>query len=162
MRRRFRSLQFRLALRLALLFVAATAVAVAVLAYRAYETAGSLHDRELGLRADDLAASVRLDATGKPRLELAPSLVRAYSADAGTDLYAIRAVDGHLIAASQQNFADRIKGWPAPTDDPSYFRLAGYDGSSESYYGLSVALDSPAGPLWVSVAHAGEANTLVQ
>jgi signal transduction histidine kinase len=162
MRRRFRSLQFRLALRLALLFVAATAVAVAVLAYRAYETAGSLHDRELGLRADDLAASVRLDATGKLRLELAPSLVRAYSADAGTDLYAIRAVDGHLIAASQQNFADRIKGWPAPTDDPSYFRLAGYDGSSESYYGLSVALDSPAGPLWVSVAHAGEANTLVQ
>jgi len=162
MHRRFRSLQFRLALRLALLFVAATAITVGVLAYRAYETAGSLHDRELSLRAEDLAGSVRLDDAGNPRVELPPSLVRDYSAGAGTDVYAIRAADGHVIAASPQSFADRIKGWPAPGDDPSYFRLAGHDGSSESYYGLSIALDSPAGPLWVSVAHAGEANTLVQ
>jgi signal transduction histidine kinase len=40
--------------------------------------------------------------------------------------------------------------------------LAGFGESSDSYYGLSVALDSAAGPLWVSVAHAGEAKTLVQ
>jgi signal transduction histidine kinase len=161
MHRRFRSLQFRLALRLAFLFVAATAVAFGVLAYRAYETAGSLHDRELSLRAEDLAGSVLLDDAGNQRVELPPSLIRAYSAG-DADVYAIRALGGRVIAASPQSFADRIKGWPAPSDDPSYFRLTGFGGSSESYYGLSVALDSAAGPLWVSVAHAGEANTLVQ
>ena len=48
---RFQSLQVRLAVRLAVLYAAATAVAAGVLIYQAYDTAASLHDRELGLRA---------------------------------------------------------------------------------------------------------------
>src|ERR1700730_13239148 len=122
MRRRFQSLQFQLALRLALLYVATTAIVLGVLAYRAYETAGSLHDRELSLRSEDLAGSVLLDDAGNPRVELPPSLIRAYS-PGDADVYAIRALGGRVIAASPQSFADRIKGWPAPSDDPSYFRL---------------------------------------
>ena len=161
MNRSFRSLQFRLALRLALLFIAATAAVFGALAYRAYETAGSLHDRELGLRAEDLAGSVTLDGTGNPRVELPPSLVKAYSAGAGSDLYAIRTHVGHVIAASSPSFADRVRAWPQPGDDPSYFRLTGSDGLTQ-YYGLNIALDSAAGPLWVSVARAGEANALVE
>src|SRR5262249_17080329 len=81
---------------------------------------------------------------------------------AGADIYAIRSAGGRMIAASPPILADRISGWPGPGEDPSYFRLAGLGESSDSYYGLSVALDSAAGPLWVSVAHAGEAKTLVQ
>ena len=48
---RFQSLQVRLAVRLAVLYAAATAMAAGVLIYQAYDTAASLHDRELGLRA---------------------------------------------------------------------------------------------------------------
>jgi two-component system, OmpR family, sensor histidine kinase TctE len=159
MHRRFNSLQFRLAVRLALLFIAATALVFVILAYRAYETAGSLNDRELSLRAEDLAGSVRLDGAGHPNVELSPSLIRAYSGS-GT-LYAIRKPGGPVIAASSPSFADRVRGWPAAGEDPSYFRLTGVDGAA-GYYGLSIALDSAAGPLWISVAQAGEANTLVQ
>jgi signal transduction histidine kinase len=160
MRLRLRSLQLQLAIRLAVLYIAATAVAVGTLAFRAYETAGSLHERELSLRAEDLAASVVLDA-GHPRVELPPSLARAYAA-AETNIYAVRTAGGQVIAASPPSFAERVKAWPAPSDDPNYFRLSGSEGNTTSYYGLSVELDSPAGPLWISVAQAGEANTLVQ
>jgi len=57
-----RSLQVRLAVRLAALYVVATAVAVGILFYQAYETADSLKDRELGLRAADLARHVVVEA----------------------------------------------------------------------------------------------------
>jgi len=159
MHRGFNSLQVRLALRLAILFIGATALIFGTLAYRAYETAGSLNDRELSLRAEDLAGSVRLDDTGKPHAELPLSLIRAYSA--GSALYAIRAPDGRVIVATSPSFADRVRGWPAPGEDPSYFHLSGLNGGTD-YYGLNIALDSAAGPLWVSVAQAGEANTLVR
>ena len=159
MLRRFNSLQFRLALRLALLFIGATALVFIVLAYRAYETAGSLNDRELSLRAEDLAASVRLDEAGNLEAELPLSLIRAYSSNAA--LYAIRKPGGLMIAASSPSFAERVQGWPPPTEDASYFRLTGLE-EGKDYYGLNISLDSAAGPLWVSVAQAGEANTLVQ
>ena len=59
---RLRSLQAKLALRLAALYVAATALAVAALIYQAYETADTLNDRELSLRAADLARYVVVDS----------------------------------------------------------------------------------------------------
>ena len=159
MHRRFQSLQFRLALRLAILFIGATALVFVILAYRAYETAGSLNDRELSLRAEDLAGSVRLDDARNPLVELPPSLTRAYSG--GAALYVIRAPGGGVIAASSASVADRVRGWPSPGEDPSYFRLTGLE-EGKDYYGLNISLESAAGPLWVTVAQAGEANTLVQ
>jgi len=50
------------------------------LIYSASLTAGSLADRELGLRAEDLARHVLLDNAGTPRLELPSELKQAYDA----------------------------------------------------------------------------------
>jgi hypothetical protein len=61
MSRRIKSLQLRLTLELAALFFVASCLAVGGLIYSASLTAGSLADRELGLRAEDLADYMALD-----------------------------------------------------------------------------------------------------
>ena len=161
MRGRVRSLQARLAVRLAFVYVAAIAVVVGVLVYRAYETADSLNDRELSLRADDLGRSVVIDGSGALRLHMPAKLAAQYAAGLDRDIFAIRTPDGHLIAASPPSFGERVALWPAASDDPSYFRLTDLGASVGNYYGLSLAVDSAAGPLFVSVAHAAETDALV-
>jgi hypothetical protein len=52
---RLRSLQLRLAVQLAILYAVATAVAAAILVYQAYDTAETLGERDLNLRAADFA-----------------------------------------------------------------------------------------------------------
>jgi signal transduction histidine kinase len=161
----FRSLQVRLAVRLAVLYVAAAAIAVGVLVYQAYDTAGSLNDRELGLRAEDLARAIVVDGAGQPRLDLPAKLAAAYAAAPEDDLFAIRDTNGRVIAASPDEFAERVAKWPAATDEPSYFRLSGAgseDFGSETYYGLSVALQTAAGPMWISVARTEGSDALIK
>jgi len=162
---RFRSLQVRLAVRLAVLYVAAAAIAVGVLVYQAYDTAGSLNDRELGLRAEDLARAMVADGAGQPHLDLPSKLAAAYAAAPEDDLFAIRDTNGRVIAASPAEFGDRVSKWPPPTDEPSYFRLSGAgseDFRSETYYGLSVALQTAAGPMWISVARTEGSDALIR
>ena len=155
---RLPSLQLRLAVRLAALFVAATAVAVAILIYQAYDTAGSLNDRELSQRAEDLANAVVRDAAGAAQMRLPDKLASAYAAS-NDDIFAVRDRTGRLLAASPPEFGAKVARWPAPTDDPAFFRLN--DLGIAEYYGLSVELGSAAGPVWVSVAQAASANILV-
>jgi two-component system sensor histidine kinase TctE len=159
-RGRFQSLQFRLAVRLAVLYVAATAIAVGVLVYQAYDTAGSLNDRELSLRAEDLAHAVSIDGSGRARLDLPPKLASAYAAAAADDIFAVRDPAGRVIAASSAEFGDRISKWPSATDEPSYFRLGNL--GSADYYGLSVALPSVAGQVSVSVARVAGSDALIR
>jgi len=162
---RFRSLQVRLAVRLAVLYVAAAAIAVGVLVYQAYDTAGSLNDRELGLRAEDLARAMVADGAGQPHLDLPSKLAAAYAAAPEDDLFAIRDTNGRIIAASLAEFGDRVSKWPPATDEPSYFRLSGAgseDFGSETYYGLSVALQTAAGPMWISVARTEGSDALIR
>jgi hypothetical protein len=66
MSRRIKSLQLRLTVELAALFFVASCLAVGGLIYSASLTAGSLADRELGLRAEDLARYVSPDENRKP------------------------------------------------------------------------------------------------
>src|SRR5258707_7139756 len=92
----FRSLQLRLAVRLAILYVAAAAIAVGVLVYQAYETAGSFNDRELGLRAADLPRGVITGSTGQPRPNLPSELASACAAAPPDDLFAVPDTQGRL------------------------------------------------------------------
>src|SRR5262249_53360536 len=99
MRGRLRSLQVRLALRLAALYVAGTAVAIGVLIYQAYDTAGSLYDRELSQRAEDLSKAVSRDSAGAPRVELSQQLASAY-VNSDADIFAVRDSSGRILGAS--------------------------------------------------------------
>src|SRR5262245_32846494 len=146
MRLRFQSLQVRLAARLALLYVAATAIAVGMLIYQAYDTASSLNDRELSLRAEDLARAVTRDGAGQAQLTLPARLASAYAASSD-DIFAVRDADGRLLAASSDEFAEQVRKWPRAKDEPSYFRLTNL--GATDYYGLSVELASPGGPVSV-------------
>jgi signal transduction histidine kinase len=145
-----RSLQLRLTLELAALFVAASIIAIGGLMYSAALTADSLADRDLALRADDLAALV-VSADGKPWLDLPANLKQGYAA--GEDaLFAIRDKDGQLIAASTPEFGSAAARWPAGGSDPTYFQLSKFGTRGLDYAGLNVREDSAAGPITVAVA----------
>src|SRR5258708_12964661 len=110
---RLRSLQAKLALRLAALYVAATAIAVAALIYQAYETADTLNDRELSLWAADRARYVAVDSAGAARLELPPELAARYQAGGNTDIFAVRPGSDPVLAASPPTFAELAAKSPA-------------------------------------------------
>jgi len=161
MSRRITSLQLRLTVELAVLFLAASCLAVGGLIYSASLTAGSVADRELELRAEDLAGYVLLDENEKPRLSLPVTLQQAYSAAAQQSVFAIRDKDGRLIEASTPEIG-AMAGRQPPTDsEPSYFRLGNFGPSARYYYGVSINLDSAAGPLTVTVAEASGGDQLV-
>src|SRR5260370_23257033 len=116
-------LQANLAPRLAALYVGATAIAVAALIYQAYETADPLNDRELSLRAADLARYVAVDSTGAARLELPPELGARYQAGGNTDIFAVRRGSDAVLAASPPNFGEVAAKSPAGAVHPTYFHL---------------------------------------
>jgi signal transduction histidine kinase len=161
MRIRFRSLQMRLAVRLAAIYIVAMGFGVAILIYQAYDTAGTLNDRDLNLRATDIARYVSMGPNGGPQLTLPPKLAVAYQSASSADIFAVRTAGGQIIAASPPSFGSLVATWPAATDDASYFRLKNFDSQFEDYYGLSIGLDSSAGPLSISVARAAGADVLV-
>jgi hypothetical protein len=161
MSRRIKSLQLRLTLELAALFFVASCLAVSGLIYSASLTAGSLADRELGLRAEDLARHVLLDETGKPRLELPPGLRQAYDTAAQQSVFAIQAKDRHLVGASNPELDALMVRWPPADSEPSYFQLNNFGPSRRDYSGISVRLDSAAGPLSVLVAQVSGGDQLI-
>src|SRR6516225_11196014 len=105
---RLRSLQLRLAVRLGLVYFIAIAVAVSFFINQAYNAAGSLSERQLGLRAADLARYVFLNSSGTPRLDMPPELAAAYADASDADIFAIRTSDGRVIAASPATFAEQV------------------------------------------------------
>jgi signal transduction histidine kinase len=138
-----------LALRVATLYILATVAVIAVLMTRAYDTARSLSDQELLLRAKDLAGRVSVGSDGLPRLDLPLNLAVVYEMAPGGDIFAVRDANGRLIAAVPPRFGELVAGWPRATAEAVRFstRLdtGGYDG-------LGISLDSIAGPVSVAVA----------
>ena len=158
MRLRLQSLQARFAVRLAVLYIVATATAAGVLIYQAYDTVSSLSERELSLQADDLARSISRDGTGPAQLTLPARLAAAYAASSD-NIFAVRDSAGRILGASPTEFGEQVTRWPLAKDDPSYFHLTNL-GTSD-YWGLSVELSSAAGPVSVSVARTADANAIV-
>lgn len=145
------SLQMRLALRVAALYIVATVVVIAVLMSRAYDTARSLSDQELISRANDLAKYVSVGANGLPRFDLPAKLNAVYDMDPGSDIFAIRDAEGRVIAAVPPQFGDLVSGWPRATAKPVHFNVQ-LGAESTDYDGLGVSLDTVAGLVSVSVA----------
>src|SRR5207253_1717792 len=111
------------------------------------------------------ARAMVADSAGQPRLDLPSKLAAAYAAAPEDDLFAIRDTNGRLIAASPAEFGDRVSKWPPATDEPSFFRLSGAgseDFGSENYYGLSIALPTAAGPMWISVARTEGSDAIIR
>jgi two-component system, OmpR family, sensor histidine kinase TctE len=161
MSRRIKSLQLRLTVQLGALFLIASSLAVGGLIYSASLTAGSVTDRELELRAEDLARYILLDENQKPRLDLPVTLQQAYSAAAQRSVFAIRDKDGRPVEASTPEIGAVVARWPPADSEPSYFRLGSFGPSARDYYGVSIRLDSAAGPLSVTVAEASGGDQLV-
>ena len=148
-----RSLQFRLALRVAALYIAATVVVIAILMSRAFDTARSLSDRELIGRATELAKYLTVDENGRRRVDLPPKLSGIYDNPNSADIFAIRDAEGRIIATSQSRFGELVAEWPPATDNPAYFRFP-LGAGPDHYEGLSIRVSSPAGPLSMSVGRA--------
>jgi signal transduction histidine kinase len=161
MSRRIKSLQLRLTVELAVLFLMASCLAVGGLIYSASLTAGSVKDRELELRAEDLAGHVSLDENRKPRLNLPVPLQQAYSAPAQQSVFAIRDKDGRLIEASTPEIGAMAARLPPADSEPGYFQLSSFGPSARDYSGVSIKLDSATGPLSVTVAEASGGDQLV-
>jgi two-component system, OmpR family, sensor histidine kinase TctE len=155
---RLRSLQLRLAVQLAILYAVAMAIGAAILIYQAYDTAETLGERDLGLRAADLARHAVPGPNGA-RLDLPAQLAAAYQAG-DADMFALRASDGRVLAASPPGFGEAVAKWPLPSDEPSYFNLRGFGPTAQDYHGLSVSLESAAGPVAIAVARAKGADAL--
>jgi hypothetical protein len=147
MSRRIKSLQLRLTVELAALFFVASCLAVGGLIYSASLTAGSVANRELALRAEDLARYVSLDESQKPRLDLPATLQQAYFGAPQQSVFAIRDKDGRLIEASTPEIGTTVARWPPADSEPSYFRLSNFGPSPQDYSGVSIRLDSAAGAL---------------
>jgi two-component system sensor histidine kinase TctE len=158
---RLRSLQLRLVVPLVALFVAGAAAMVGFIVWRAYDTADSLSDRELSLRAADLANAIAHQPDGTTRLELPAALREAYGSWPDADIFAVRGADGRLIAASPAAFGALVERWPAATEHAGYFQLRELPGSAHDYYGLGLRLDSAGGPVSVWVGRASGSTALV-
>src|SRR5207247_1078895 len=77
--------------------------------WRAYDTAGPLADRELSLRAADLANSVPRGPDGTARLALPPALREPYGAAPDRDIFPIRGRRGDLLAAMPDAFGPPVQ-----------------------------------------------------
>ena len=162
MTKNVRSMQLRLSLELGALFLVATAIALGGLLYRASTTADSLDDRELGLRADDIAGAIMRDAGGTARLALPPALADSYAASDHQALFAVRDAAGRVIAASPADFGALVTRWKLADDDPDFFRLGQFGWPPQDYHGLNIRLTSVAGPVSVTVAAIAGGDQLVE
>ena len=159
-RLRLRSLQAQLAIRLAAVILVATALGVGAIVYEGMNAADVLGSEQLARRAAEIVQYVAAGSDGTLHLELPPKLDQIYRSPGRTDIFALRAGDGRLIAASEPELAAVIAQSSAADTAPHPLRLEEFGSTRQDYYGLVVSTASPAGPLTVLVARASDADAL--
>lgn len=157
-----RSLEARLIVRLALVYLAVIVAAAGILLFRAFGNADALNDRELRMRAMDLARAVSIDRAGEAHLVLPPDLAAAYAAKANGAAFVVRAPDGRIVAASSAALSERVVTWPLAVSEPAWFRLDDIGPGEAKYYGLSVAAPTAGGLMSITVAQADGVHALVE
>src|SRR5260370_26567057 len=157
----FRPVQLHFAVGGAALYAVVTLVVVGILMYRAYDTARSLSDQALIVRAADLVRFVSIGSNGVPHLDLPKTLSAIYASPSATEIFAIRDAGGRIVSASSPRFGELAAGWPSPSSEPSHFHIRDLNAEPDGYYGLSISLQSAVGPLSISVARPGGADAFV-
>jgi signal transduction histidine kinase len=160
MRLRVHSLQAQLALKLAAVFSLAAVLAVCTVVYEGRQAAKTLGDDELEERAIQLTRFISRGPDGIWHLELPPRQRQLYDSPARTRLLAARTADGALVVSTDAEFAAELARWPAPAGERRAFRFEDFGAASQDYNGITVRVQSSAGPLWVSVAAVSDADAL--
>jgi signal transduction histidine kinase len=156
---RLRSLQAQLAVRLTVVILVATALGLGALLYEGTNAADGRGNEELSRRATEITQYIALDSHGSPRLELPSKLEQAYRRPNHTEIFGIRAADGRMIAASEQDL-DAVVAKLSPEDMPRHLRLEEFGATSQDYYALVERAASAAGPVTVLVARASDADAV--
>jgi signal transduction histidine kinase len=154
-------LQLRLAVRVMALYVVATVIVIGILMFRAYDAARSLSDQELVMRAADLAKYVLVAPNGTARLDLPARLAASYDSPSATDIFAICDDAGRIVAASPLRFGELVSSWPPAARQPTHFDVRDLGTERDGYDGITIRLESSAGPLSISVGRSGAATALV-
>jgi two-component system, OmpR family, sensor histidine kinase TctE len=155
-----RSLALQLALSLAAVYIAATAVAIVILLYQAYSTADALSKEDLNRRARHLASLASAGDAGATRIDLPDWLDALYRS--GAFLYGVTRPEGAVVAASTPDAGDLVSRLPVPREEPVYFRLKNFGAIGRDYFGVTLNLDSRVGPLRITVARAADDDVLVR
>jgi two-component system, OmpR family, sensor histidine kinase TctE len=148
------SLARRLAWRLGLLFVLATAAAAAALWVSGTVFTEALQNRALEQQSAEIARHIVRGDDGRPHLAVTPELQASYSG--GALNVVIRTATGEVIATLPDGIATGI--WSAPRESPEFFEIEA-TGEPERY-GVTARHDTAAGAVWISVIEgptAGEA-----
>src|ERR1700688_47661 len=135
MRPRLRSLQAQLAIRLAAVILVATALGVGAIVYEGLNAADALGNEQLARRAAEIAQYVAAGSDGTLHLELPAKLDQTYRSPGRTDIFALRAGDGRLIAASEPELAAVIAQSSTAGTAPHPLRLEDFGSTSQGYYG---------------------------
>src|SRR5262249_28781657 len=131
-------------------YIVAAVGGIVVLMSPAYDTARSLGDQELLLRANDLAGYVTVGDDGLTRLEMPANLSAMYQPPLSPDIFAIRDADGRMIAAAPPRFGELVAGWPSTTSEPVRFDVR-LDTEPGDFDGLSINRETVTGLVSVSV-----------
>lgn len=156
-----RSLQSKLVLQLIGIFVIATVLGIILLIWQGVRTAASFSSDALRLRADELAQYVLRTPDGHYRMDPPTGLRHRYEDPHGENLFAIHFPDGTKLASGNA-FALATELHNKQHNSTRFFQLENFDHSGISYYVLSTDRHTPAGTVWISVAHSWDTDEITE
>lgn len=148
-----RSLQLRLAVRLGALLLITTVLAVVTLGYVSSRTAESLSRRDQFRLSDGLSGYVNRDMSVSPLPEWISRALREEGI-----VYAIRTMEGEVIAASDDAIRREAASRPMPGGRVDFLLLEEFGDPPRTYQGLTVRERSDAGPVAVLLAEPRDAE----